>query len=153
MIRLARIEDLDAICRFDHVMPLEPHRKPLIEDAIKEQRAWVIIKDAEVVGYGVMTHHFFGRSFLELLYIREAERHQGLGTQLLRHIKTQSRTAKLFTSTNESNTRMQHVLEREGYRRAGIIHEIDENDPELVYVKDVDLAPSPDLVPRNLLAS
>ena len=68
MIRLACIEDLDAICHFDHIVPLEPHRKPLVEDAITEQRAWVISKDAretEVVGYGVMTHHFFGRSSTE----------------------------------------------------------------------------------------
>jgi len=47
-------------------------------------------------------------------------------------------TPKLFTSTNLSNLPMQSLLVRRGYRLAGVIHYLDEGDPELVYVTMLD---------------
>jgi RimJ/RimL family protein N-acetyltransferase len=52
-------------------------------------------------------------------------------------METQSRSGSLFTSTNESNRQMQHVLARLGYERCGIIHNLDPGDPEIVYVKQL----------------
>lgn len=44
-------------------------------------------------------------------------------------------TAKLFTSTNESNVAMQRLCDRLGYVRSGFIENLDERDPEVVYFK------------------
>jgi hypothetical protein len=40
-----------------------------------------------------------------------------------------------FTSTNLSNIPMQSLLAKMGYLLSGVIHHLDEDDPELVYVK------------------
>jgi hypothetical protein len=47
----------------------------------------------------------------------------------------QSKSTSLFTSTNQSNLHMQHVLEGLRYEPSGIIRNLDLGDPELVYVK------------------
>ena len=82
-----------------------------------------------------MSHEFFSRSFLELVYIDPRYRGHGLGPMLIRSAESHSRSADLFTSTNESNTHMQHVLEALGYQRSGVIHNLDPGDPEIVYFK------------------
>ncbi len=56
----------------------------------------------------------------------------------MRFLEQHCTTAKLFTSTNLSNLPMQSLLIQRGYRLAGIIHDLDEGDPELVYVKMLD---------------
>lgn len=87
------------------------------------------------MGYGVMSHDFFGRSFLELVYIDEAHRSLGYGPELISFLEAHSKSNDLFTSTNKSNSHMQHVLEKLGYEESGVIHNLDPGDPEIVYVK------------------
>lgn len=53
----------------------------------------------------------------------------------MQHLETVFQTEKLFTSTNLSNLPMQSLLVRLGYLLSGVIHHLDEGDPELVYVK------------------
>ena len=89
----------------------------------------------QVWGYGVIRHDFYGRSFLELVYVAADRRGQGLGPQLMRFLETRSRSADFFTSTNESNRHMRYVLEKLGYECSGVIHNLDPGDAELVYVK------------------
>jgi mannose-6-phosphate isomerase-like protein (cupin superfamily)/GNAT superfamily N-acetyltransferase len=134
-IRGAVAADLDALFALDQVARSEAERRAFIVRAVAEQRAWVVARAGRVHGYAVISHDFFGRSFLELVYIGEEHRGQGLGPALMRHMETQSRSGSLFTSTNESNRQMQHVLGRLGYERSGIIHHLDPGDPEIVYVK------------------
>ena len=45
------------------------------------------------------------------------------------------RTPKLFTSTNLSNLPMQSLLAKLEYQLSGVIHNLDEGDPEIVYFK------------------
>lgn len=40
---------------------------------------------------------------------------------------------RMFTSTNQSNLKMQSLLAKLGYEPSGVIHNLDEGDPELVY--------------------
>lgn len=136
-IRMAVAADLDTLFGLDQVARSEAERCACIARAVAEQRAWVVARAGQVRGYAVISHDFFGRSFLELVYIGEEHRGQGLGPALLRHLETQSRSGSLFTSTNESNRHMQHVLGRLGYERCGIIHNLDPGDPEIVYVKQL----------------
>ena len=94
-----------------------------------------LTESGEIAGYGVISHDFFGRSFLELIYIDQEKRSKGYGPLLISFLEEQSKSQDLFTSTNESNSHMQRVLEKLGYQRSGIIDNLDPGDPEIVYVK------------------
>jgi ribosomal protein S18 acetylase RimI-like enzyme len=134
-IRPAVDEDASALYALDHIASVSPDRRSMIDRAIREARMLVVGGDGAVAGYGIIRHEFFGRSFLELIYIAESSRGKGLGPKLIRALEQQSRSTSLFTSTNQSNTHMQHVLESLGYEASGIIHNLDPGDPELVDVK------------------
>ena len=90
-----------------------------------------------MLGYAVLEYTFFEQGFISMLYVRADHRRSGVGTALLSHLESVCRTRKLFTSTNLSNLPMQALLARLGYRLSGVIHDLDEGDPELVYIKVV----------------
>ncbi|HEX8685911.1 MAG TPA: GNAT family N-acetyltransferase, partial [Pyrinomonadaceae bacterium] len=89
----------------------------------------------EVIGYGVLSHNFYAHGFVEMLYVHPGRRRRGVGAALLLHMESLCRSPKLFTSTNLSNLPMQSLLNRTGYSLSGVIHNLDEGDPELVYFK------------------
>lgn len=66
-----------------------------------------------------------------------AHRRHGVATALMRHVESICPTAKLFTSTNESNTPMQRLCKTLGFVRSGWIENLDEGDPEIIYFKRV----------------
>jgi mannose-6-phosphate isomerase-like protein (cupin superfamily)/GNAT superfamily N-acetyltransferase len=138
-IRSATAVDLPALHALDYIAQSEPERRAFIDRSVGEGCAWVIELAGQIWGYSVIGHDFFGRSFLELVYIAAERRGQGLGPVLIRFMETQSRSADFFTSTNESNRHMQYVLEKLGYERSGVIHNLDPGDPELIYVKHLTL--------------
>jgi GNAT superfamily N-acetyltransferase len=88
-----------------------------------------------VVGYAILEYSFYEQGFISLLYIHPNYRRHGAGLKLVQHLETVCQTAKLFTSTNLSNLPMQSLLAKLAYRLSGVIHHLDEDDPELVYVK------------------
>lgn len=135
VIRQAEECDLQSIFCLDHETQSESKRGELIREAVLDNRCWVLESGKDIVGYGIMTHGFFGRSFLDLIYINELQRSKGYGPRLIAFLETHSKSRDLFTSTNKSNEHMQHVLEKLGYQQSGIIHNLDPDDPELVYVK------------------
>jgi GNAT superfamily N-acetyltransferase len=135
MIRPADLRDLEAIKQVDPGMTASHDRGKLVREAIETGRALVAEDALQVIGYGLIHHHFFGRSFVELIYVTEVERNRGWGPQILIGLEALSLSEDLFTSTNESNAHMQHVLDRCGYRRVGSIAELDPGDPEIIYLK------------------
>jgi len=134
-IRLTTEQDLNILNELDHVARENSERQLFIRQATCECRAWVIEASGEIVGYGVISHAFFSRSFLELVYIDANKRSCGYGPRLISFLETQSKTEDIFTSTNESNSHMQQVLGNLGYEHSGVIHNLDPDDPEIVYVK------------------
>jgi GNAT superfamily N-acetyltransferase len=135
-IRLAHLEDIDEICAFDHVALAEEARREAIHQAVRGQECILAQNDrGKIVGYALMNYNFYANGFVELLYIHADHRRQGIGGALMQHLESTCRTPKLFTSTNLSNLPMQSLLARLGYRLSGVIHDLDEGDPELVYVK------------------
>ncbi|MEM8995122.1 MAG: GNAT family N-acetyltransferase [Acidobacteriota bacterium] len=134
-IRRAVDDDLSALGDVDPAVRRGSDRTAFLRDAVRDHRAWVVEGAGGVIGYGVISHGFFGRSFIELVYVAEAHRSSGYGPQMVTFLEGQSRSNDVFTSTNASNSHMQHVLEKLGYERAGVIHHLDPGDPELVYVK------------------
>ena len=54
----------------------------------------------------------------------------------MQHLESECKTPKIFTSTNLSNLAMQALLVKLRYKLSGTIHNLDPDDPELVYMKE-----------------
>jgi GNAT superfamily N-acetyltransferase len=130
------------LCSFDQVAQRSDERKAFIRRAVLGQNCHVAV-DIQVIGYAVLEYSFFEMGFVSMLYVHPKHRHGGVGAALMRHLESLCRTQKLFTSTNLSNQPMQTLLSKLGYKLSGVIHDLDEDDPELVYVKYL----SPESVP------
>ena len=70
-----------------------------------------------------------------MLYIHQDYRRNGVGAALMKHMESECRTEKLFTSTNQSNIPMQRLLAKLEYKPSGKVENLDEGDPELIYFK------------------
>lgn len=127
--------DVEALCSFDQVARREEGRREFIRRSVAAGHCHVAADGREVVGYGVLTYAFYQQGFVEMLYVHPGRRRRGAGAALLRHLESLCRTPKLFTSTNLSNLPMQSLLNRAGYALSGVIHNLDEGDPEVVYFK------------------
>jgi hypothetical protein len=79
--------------------------------------------------------HFYGRDFLDLLFVGEAHRRRGTGRSLLRAV-VEGAATRVFTSTNASNTAMRSLLASESWSRSGMLVGLDEGDPEHVFFRD-----------------
>ena len=62
-------------------------------------------------------------------------RRKGIGTKLIKTYELLILNGKVFTSTNASNKAMQKLLKLNNYLESGIIHNLDEDDPEIIYFK------------------
>ncbi len=126
-------QDEDALIALDSVAATDPRRIMQIGDWLAHDGVQVAEQDGRVVGYVVTHHHFFGEAFIEMLMVARERRSQGIGAMLLRHAIAQRGGGKLFTSTNASNISMQRLLTAHGFVGSGIVHGLDEGDPELIY--------------------
>ena len=133
-IRQATAEDIDEILAFDHLVYQEKDRAAFIRRVVGQGACFVAVQGG-LLGYAVLEYTFFEQGFVSMLYVRDENRRSGVGMALMSHLETICRTRKLFTSTNLSNRPMQALLERLGYHLSGVIHDLDEGDPELVFVK------------------
>ena len=134
-IRPAVEGDVEALCSLDQLARREGGRRQFIERSVAAGDCHVAAAGGELIGYGVLSHTFYGQGFVEMLYVHPGRRRRGGGRALLLHLESLCRTPKLFTSTNLSNLPMQSLLNGAGYGLSGVIHNLDEGDPELVYFK------------------
>lgn len=134
-LRTATESDLPAIDGVDDAAAEERSRGQHIREWVGAGRAVVAVIDERVVGYAVLEYTFFGNGFLSMLMVERASRRQGVAAALVRHLEDVCTTEKLFTSTNQSNTPMQRLLQRMSFEPSGVVYNLDEGDPELFYVK------------------
>ena len=134
-LRPATDNDVDAICKFDLIAEQNEQRRAFVERSVSAGSCFVSEAHQQVVGYAVLEYSFYEQGFVSMLYIHPAYRRQGAGRMLMQYLESICRTRKLFTSTNLSNLPMQSLLGKLGYTLSGVIHHLDEDDPELVYVK------------------
>jgi ribosomal protein S18 acetylase RimI-like enzyme len=107
-----------------------------IKQSVKTGRCLAAVKSDKVIGFGILGKTiFFGQNFIELLIVRPGYRRQGVATALIRHMEALCSTNKLFTSTNQSNNAAQKTFEANGFIRSGLIENLDEGDPEIIYFK------------------
>jgi GNAT superfamily N-acetyltransferase len=134
-IRPAVEDDIEALCSLDLIAQRESERREFIRREVVSGNCSVAVTNEAVIGYGVLNYTFYNNGCIDMLYIHAEHRRCGAGAALLRHMESLCRTPKLFTSTNLSNLPMQSLLATLGYELSGVIHNLDEGDPELVYFK------------------
>lgn len=132
-IRAAACTDLPALIALDSVAAHDPRRAVQIGQWLADGHMHVAELDGTLAGYRVQHRHFFGEAFIEMLMVAPPLRGYGIGSALLLHATSCSAGARLFTSTNQSNTSMQRLLAAAGFVQCGIVHGLDEDDPELIY--------------------
>ncbi|GLZ76564.1 hypothetical protein Afil01_13710 [Actinorhabdospora filicis] len=125
-IRAATSEDVAALSRLDTVGG--PERAAEIAGWVAAGHVRVY-DDGSPRGYTAVTREFFGRPFLAMLMVAAGARGEGVGEALLR----EASSAGTFTSANLSNQPMQRLLARCGWEACGMVHGLDEGDPEVFY--------------------
>jgi GNAT superfamily N-acetyltransferase len=131
VIRRATPIDADGAVMFD-----PQGRLGLIVAGFAAGNGWVAQLDGGMVAFAIVTDHFYGRPFIDLVVVREQSRRAGIGRALVSSIVRDHHGTRVFTSTNESNTPMRRLLEGMGFAAAGVIHGLDPDDPELVFYID-----------------
>ncbi|MGW8451127.1 N-acetyltransferase family protein [Streptomyces niveus] len=131
-VRRAGAEDAEALIGVDTVGD-EP-RQAAVRRWCQEGSAVVAEGAAGPVGYCVVEYTFFEQGFVSMLMVAPAARGRGVGRSLLDAVAAACATPKLFTSTNVSNQPMQRLLQRAGWSPVGLLHGLDDGDPELFYL-------------------
>jgi GNAT superfamily N-acetyltransferase len=135
-VRRAGAAEIDAVIEVDSLSPVGRQRSALLTHRVETGDCLVFDEDGVVKGYvTVRPRSFFGRDFIELIAVSPDYRHTGVGAALLRGAVRLALTNDVFTSTNESNTTMRNLLEREGWRFSGRLEGLDESDAEMVFFK------------------
>lgn len=134
-VRRASASESDALMRIDAVaLEGDVARQESIRRWCRQGLA-VVAEDASgLLGYCVVEYTFFEQGFVSMLMVAPSARSRGIGRQLLDAVATSCTTPKLFTSTNVSNQPMQRLLHRAGWSPVGLLHGLDEGDPELFYL-------------------
>ncbi len=137
-IRKAKKSNIEAIISVDHVAAHDENRRRHICEWVSGGSAIVAVVDDAVVGYAVLEYTFFSQGFISMLIVAEASRRKGVGTALVSHLEGICKTEKLFTSTNKSNEPMQALMQSMSYEPSGVVHNLDDGDPELFYFKKLE---------------
>ena len=134
-IRQAVENDIDALCTLDLIAQGENERREFIRREVVSGNCYVAVADEKVIGYGVLNYTFYHVGCVDMLFVHSDHRRSGAGAAILQHLESLCQTPKLFTSTNLSNLQMQSLLAKLDYVLSGVIHNLDEGDPEIVYFK------------------
>lgn len=134
-LRKARLVDVNEIVNLDIEVIGNDKRHETIRKAVKEKRCIVAEDENQVVGFLIFDTHFFECSFISLIIVKPAERRKGYATSLIGYFMDVSPTKKVFSSCNQSNERMQEVFKVNGFRKSGVIENLDDGDPEIIYFR------------------
>ncbi len=138
-LKRATISDKEVLVdidfRLDEIEHVEQRRAEKIVQAIVNGQCFIIEADEKEVGFMLFDYRFFDQGWIELIIIDEEHRGKGIATKAMELICKESKTNKVFTSTNKSNTKMQKALAKAGFSFAGEIIGLDDGDPELFYFR------------------
>ncbi len=136
-VRRAHIGDIDAIAEVDHLAGIDEERTRFIRKSLEKESVYVAIEEDRINGYCIFDHSFFSRGFISLLIVHPEHRRRGIGLELVRFVESLCESERLFTSTNQSNKPMQSLLRKMGYKRSGVVDDLDPGDPEVFFSKKV----------------
>ncbi|MFV0677879.1 GNAT family N-acetyltransferase [Variovorax sp. tm] len=134
-IREAVSADVRAMLECDPYAQSSRERAQSVAASVAQRHCLIAIDGVRVLGYLVLKHDFFEQGFISLVVVSPTNRRNGVGLQLFLAAEAACTTPKLFTSTNLSNLASQKLIMKAGFRRSGIVENLDEGDPELIYVK------------------
>ncbi|MGH1287245.1 GNAT family N-acetyltransferase [Bacillus toyonensis] len=132
-VTTASINDLDSILHIDIDVIGDDSRRNYIKHAIDEEKCIIVKEDNSILGFLTYDTNFFGYTFLSLIIVSPTKRRRGYASSLISYMLSHSPTQKIFSSTNESNESMQKVFSANGFIRSGIIKNLDEGDPEIIF--------------------
>ncbi|MEI1199429.1 GNAT family N-acetyltransferase, partial [Pseudomonas aeruginosa] len=132
-IRSASIDDYEALCAIDSITKTSVERRDEIRSWLGSACCCVAEANGRVAAYGVLTHHFYGKPFIEMVMVGSEFRRQGLGEAIIRHFQSTITDSKLFSSTNMSNRPMQELFAKTGFKPSGYIDNLDDGDPEIIF--------------------
>jgi GNAT superfamily N-acetyltransferase len=147
IIERASSGDFEHICALDETVHEGAPRRRLIGEACAQGRIAVARVDDVIRGFVIFDESFFDQFFVRLLIAHPDFRRRGLATALMRAAELDCQSGKMFTSTNQSNIPMQQLCARLGFVKSGYVENLDEGDPEIIYVKM--LAAVPGRAPRD----
>ena len=135
--RLATRQDGPAVLAIDAIAAAgDSERQQHLREAVDSGECIVYERDGQVLGFATLKRgHFYGRDFIDLLFVASDARRRGIARSLVRASLVAATTPRVFTSTNTSNTPMQTLLQSEGWSRSGELEGFDEGDPEVVYYR------------------
>ncbi|MGD6874275.1 GNAT family N-acetyltransferase [Sutcliffiella horikoshii] len=131
----ANIEDLDKIMNIDCEVIGNKSRRDYIENAIELGHCIIAKNEDDIEGFLIYDINFFECSFISLIIVSPSNRRKGNASLLMDYMMSISPTTKVFSSTNRSNISMQDVFHANGFIESGIVENLDEGDPEIIYFK------------------
>jgi ribosomal protein S18 acetylase RimI-like enzyme len=135
-IEPATSADYDAVRALDRMLVGVRDRAEALREWIARGECLVArVPDGDIAGFAVASCSFFAQPFIVLLVVNPKHRRQGVASALIQSVAARTTTPKLFTSTNQSNLAMQAVCESLGFVRSGLIENLDDDDPEIIYFK------------------
>ncbi|PJF21282.1 MAG: GNAT family N-acetyltransferase [Phototrophicales bacterium] len=134
-VERATEEDINAMCLIDRHTIGDDTRFAKIAHAVGHRQALIAKLGWDKVGFAILNRHFFDYTFIELLVVHSDYRRQGVASALMTYAEKTCPDDRLFTSTNQSNTAMQALLNKRGYIHSGTVAHLDESDPKWIYVK------------------
>jgi GNAT superfamily N-acetyltransferase len=127
--------DLDLLAQADPRLADTPAQRAHIGELLGVGLSWAAVARGRAIGFAIVTRHFYGFPFVDLLVVAEAERRRGVGEALMAKCEAEHDADRIFTSTNESNAPMRRLLAKADWSVSGVIENLDPGDPELVFVK------------------
>jgi GNAT superfamily N-acetyltransferase len=133
-LRAALAEDISAIMTITLGSLGGPGQ---VRALVQEHASLVAVEHGEIVGFlALKAAHFYGRDFIDLLFVAPRWRRHGLGRALMQAALQNASTSRVFVSTNASNTPMRELLRSERWIPSGVLTGLDEGDPEHVFFHD-----------------
>lgn len=131
----ANVEDLDKLVDIDVEVIGNTSRRNYIKNSIEYERCLIAKDQDNIVGFLIYDINFFDCAFISLIIVLPSNRRKGYASLLMNYMVSTSPTNKVFSSTNCSNMSMQRVFETNGFVKSGIVENLDEGDPEIIYFK------------------
>ncbi|MFO3674337.1 GNAT family N-acetyltransferase [Pseudomonas protegens] len=137
VIRVAGPDDVPAMLECDTYAQAHASRGDAVRVAVGRGQGWVEVAAGRVVGYLLLNHDFFDHGFVSLVVVAPGQQRQGVARRLLDAAEQACRTPRLFISTNQSNLAARGLIAKAGFQPSGVIENLDEQDPELIFCKRV----------------
>jgi ribosomal protein S18 acetylase RimI-like enzyme len=136
-VELATDSDTISLWKIDRLVPGSSERRSALNSAIGSDHCFKATDEGEVRGFMILEANYDGHAFISFLVVHPGHRREGIASALMRYAESVAPTDKLYTSTNASNTEMQRLCEALGFVRDQTIETFDDEDREIVYIKDV----------------